>query len=126
MHQAYTDTRVIAQMDQHQVLAQRHEIMFKDGSAVVLHPVTVDGIVQPSLRALHQEGLCWVVFDLRRLHDEFSRGWLHGRPAETHAIVFVTLRAIYRRAAEFAVAAHMHGQLSWWQMPHVPRHADAA
>jgi hypothetical protein len=111
------DARVIASCEDFHVLAQRHEIMFKDGSAVGVHPISVGGSVQPFLRALKQEGLCWVVFDLRHLHAALEADLVRALPSDVPSVVFCALRALYPRALDFAVAVQMNGLISWWNMP---------
>lgn len=126
------DTRVIAQHARPEpaaalaVHAQRYEVMFKNGSSVQLHPVTVAGQKQPDtfLRALQRDGLRWLVFDLRKvLGPRHGAGLeedvLRLLPRDTPGVVFYTLRAAFPAAAAFVTAADACACATWW-------HADTA
>lgn len=126
------DTRVIAQYARPEpapglvVHAQRHEVMFKNGSSVQLHPVTVAGQEQPDtfLRALQREGLRWLVFDLRKVlgprHGAcLEEDVLRLLPRDTPGVVFYTLRAVFPQASTFITAADACACATWW-------HADTA
>lgn len=89
-----------------QVLAQRHEVMFKDGTAVHLHPVQQAGVQHTFLRAL-QCGGGWHVTDLRTHGPELEDDVLRLQPRDTQGVVFFTLRAAYRCRDEF-VARVLH------------------
>ena len=125
------DTRVIARhaapppAPALQIHAQRHEVMFHDGSAVHLHLVTA-AAPQPDafLRALRQEGLRWLVVDLREVlgphHGaELEKDVLRLLPCDTPGVVFYTLRAAFVHAAAFVTAADACACATWW-------HADTA
>jgi hypothetical protein len=108
------DTRVIQQHGCYQVHAQRFEIMFKDGSTVGLHPVCAEGQPQMFLRAVHYEGLRWLVFDVRRLHPDIEADILRLQPRDTPGVLFYTLRATFPRAAAFGCAVLAEAQATWW------------
>jgi hypothetical protein len=109
------DTRVIQRHGQHQVHAQRFEIMFKDGSTVGLHPVAAQGCPQTFLRALHYEGLRWIVFDLRQLSADMEADILRLQPRDTPGVIFYTLRHRYPTAGAFCAAVLLQQPLaSWW------------
>jgi len=93
------DTRIIQRYCGLDVLAQRFEIMFKDGTAVALHPVHAVGTPQMFLRAVHHEGLQWVVFDLRHLAAEMEADVLRLHTRDTPGVVFYTLRRQYPTAS---------------------------
>lgn len=92
------DTRVIAAHQGLQVHAQRYEIMFKDGTTLGLHPVVAHGTVQMFLRALHHEGLLWVVFDVRHLAPEIEADVLRLHARDTPGVVFYNLRRHFTTA----------------------------
>lgn len=115
------DTRVIAQHAGYTVHAQRHEVMFKDGRIVGLHPVTVDGQGRMFLRALQHEGLRWVVFDLRRAAPAIEPDLLAAPPRDVPGIVFYTLRGAFPTAAGFThLVTGTLAAAGWWA--HGPAH----
>lgn len=97
-----------------QVLAQRQEVMFRDGSTVQLHPVLRAGIAETFLRAVRQS--CrWVVIDLRYHSAEIEADILRLQPRDTPGVVFYTLRQAYPSARAFCdriALSHLH---AWWQ-----------
>lgn len=125
-----TDTRVIERNPGNglavQVHAQRHEVMFKNGSAVQLHLVSQPGMHQPDtfLRALQREGLRWMVFDLRKVlgrHGaELETDVLRSLPRDTPGIVFYTLRAVFAHASAFVTAADACACATWWHLDTAP------
>jgi hypothetical protein len=92
------------------VLALRHEVMFRDGSAVVLHPVAQMGGQHPFQRCLVHRGHA-TVFDLRdlcpELGDELPVAYQKDRPG----IVFYALRSRFPNAVDFAWWAARHARL---------------
>ncbi len=83
-----------------QVLAQRHEVMFKDGTAVHLHPVRAAGVQHTFLRAV-QCGDGWQVTDLRSHGPELEDDVLRLQPRDTQGVVFFTLRGAYATRQAF-------------------------
>lgn len=112
--QLHQDARIIQQHHNITVLAQRCEVMFRDGQAVGLHPVHIDGYLQPYLRALQHEGLCWMVFDLRHLSTEIEDDLKRLQPRDHPGAVFYTLRCKYPVRASFIDAVQHQAQHSWW------------
>jgi hypothetical protein len=88
------------------VLAQRQEVMFKDGTSVQLHPVQVGGTRDTFMRALQISG-AWMVTDLRHHGPELEDDVLRLQPRDTQGVVFFTLRGAYRCRDEF-VRAVLH------------------
>jgi hypothetical protein len=109
------DTRIIQRYCGLDVLAQRFEIMFKDGTAVALHPVHAVGTPQMFLRAVHHEGLQWVVFDLRHLAAEMEADVLRLHSRDTPGVVFYTLRRHFPTASDFLAKALAQRVAAWWQ-----------
>ena len=112
------DTRVIHRHGAYQVLAQRFEVMFRDGSTVQLHPVThteAPGACDTFLRAIHHEGLRWIVFDLRHLSAEVEADILRLLPRDTPGVVFYTLRQSFATAAALLVRVQDCAKAVWWQ-----------
>lgn len=114
------DDRIIQRHGTHAVLAQRYEIMWRDGSTVYLHPVTVDGAQAAYLRAIHHEGLTWLVIDVRQLAANIEADLMH-LPCRDHpGVIFFSLRGAYPNAAAFGDAiARRPAVATWW-------HADLA
>lgn len=101
------------------VITQRHEVRFRDGSAVGLHPVWCDGFPQIFHRALAgyelnaDRGGEWLCIDLRQLQcqprperlAELADDLRLCQPRDHDGVVFYTLRGAYRDATAFVAAA---------------------
>lgn len=98
------DARLIQALGAHTVLAQRHEVMFKDGLAVGLHPVLEAGAPHTYWRAVHAEGLCWLLFDLRHLSTEIEADLKMLKGRDHPGAVFYTLRGLYPTRKAFTQA----------------------
>lgn len=107
------DTSVIHRDGPLTVLAQRHEVMFRDGLAIGLHPVADHGQVQVYLRAVQAEGQPWVLFDLRHLGGELHDDLLRLQPRDHPGAVFFTLRLQFRTRAEFVDALDTLALRTW-------------
>lgn len=110
----FQDNRVIQASGQHQVHAQRCEVMFRDGTSVGLHPVSIDGDLQMFLRAVQTEGLQWAVFDVRHFGPDVEADIKRLQPRDSHGVVFYTLRLKYRTAAGFLEQARHSALATWW------------
>jgi hypothetical protein len=92
------------------VLALRHEVMFRDGSAVVLHPVAQMGGQHPFQRCLVHRGHA-TVFDVRdlcpELGDELPLAYQQDRPG----MVFYALRSRFPTAVDFTWHAARQARL---------------
>lgn len=108
-----------------QVLAQRQEVMFKDGSTVPLHPVLVAGKRNMFLRALQSDGH-WLVTDLRAHGPELEADVLRLQPRDTPGVVFFTLRATYRCRLEFLNAVALPAKQPAFSHVFSPVHPPAA
>ncbi len=113
------DNRIIQHHGAHTVHAQRFEVMFKDGSAVHLHPVsrTVPDIF---LRAVQLEGLRWLVFDVRHLVPTLEADLLRLDKRDHPGAVFYSLRGAYPTAAHFLAAAGDCAVARWWPSTEAP------
>jgi hypothetical protein len=98
------DNRPLAQEGAYTVLAQRHEVMFRDGQALGLHPVAAHGQVHVFLRAINVDGQRWVLFDLRRLGGELHDDLLRLQPRDHPGTVFFTLRGLFPTCRAFVDA----------------------
>lgn len=107
------DNRIIARQGPHTVHAQRFEVMFKDGSAVHLHPVS-RSVPEIFLRAVQLEGLRWLVFDLRHLAPCIEADLFRLELRDHPGAVFYTLRHAYPTAAAFTAAAADGAVARWW------------
>lgn len=119
-----------------QVLDERHEVMFRDGTAVVLRPVAAHGVPLLTQRALelpHFPGTTQLqLFDLARLVPRLDAD-LRGAPRrDATGLVFYLLRAAFNTAADFRAAANRNALGNWWpfsdgtyQWQPLPRAIDA-
>jgi hypothetical protein len=102
------------------VLAQRHEVMWRDGSSVQMHLVRIANQVEPDtfMRALQLEGLRWFAFDLRQVLDsqgrELEADVLRLQPRDTPGVVFFTLRGAFPTSGAFTAAVQARSTLQWW------------
>ena len=110
----HQDTRIVQQHGGHTVHAQRCEVMFRDGSTVGLHPVSIDGAVQMFLRAVQVDGLQWVLFDVRDYGPEVEADIQALPPRDAHGVVFYTLRLAFHNAKAFHTSLNQHAKATWW------------
>jgi hypothetical protein len=109
------DTRIIQRHEQLAVHAQRHEVMFKDGTSLALHPVSAHGTPQMFLRAVQHESGLWLVFDLRHLDKEIESEVLRLHSRDTPGVVFYTLRRYYTNATACLAGVLAQHTTSWQQ-----------
>lgn len=114
------DTRIIARHGRHEVLAQRHEVTWTNGSAVILHPVqvVVTGqlrVIQPTLRALQHRPGAWLLVDLRDLAFTLSADLASLPTRDAVGLVYFTLRHRYANAPAFETAALEAAREAWLQ-----------
>lgn len=112
-----TDTKVIQRHEGHQVLAQRYEVEWKDGSSVWLHALGVCGIEDPFLRAIQHQPNHWIVVDLRDLARSLEADIKRLRRQDAIGVVFYTLRLGYASAAAFLAAAIERNKAAWFAGP---------
>lgn len=116
----FADHRIIARQSQQagglEVLAQRHEVMWPDGTAVQLHPVYANSLPMLTLRALALPDGRLLVFDLAHLVRRLD-GELRACPTRDLAgHVFYTLRQAYRSAGQFSADALRHAKGAFWRL----------
>jgi len=112
------DTRTIAAHGPYTVLAQRFEVMWRDGSAVHLHPVCLaasPGETHRYLRAVQREGLTWSVFDLRHVDASIENDLITAHRSDMPGVVFFRLRLAYPNAARLLQAVHAAQLVTWWR-----------
>jgi hypothetical protein len=111
------DTRIIARQSAGagslQVLAQRHEIMWRDGTAVVLHPVQANALPMLTLRALALPGGQLLLVDLAKLVRRLDAELRTCPARDVPGHVFYTLRSAYGSAAAFTADAVRHAGGTW-------------
>lgn len=112
------DTRIIARQSAAagalEVLAQRHEIMFRDGTAVQLHPVHAHGLPMLTLRALEAPGAKLQLVDLARLVRRLDAELRTTQDRDIPGLVFYTLRQVYPSASLFVADVERHACGTWW------------
>jgi len=105
------------------VLPVRHEVMWRDGSSLQMHPVMVCGVVQPGLRAVLDPATgAALLVDLCRVVPQLRLELAQAAERDRVGLVFYSLRCTFKTAAEclqrVAQAAegrwvHRDGQLQW-------------
>lgn len=108
------DTRIITRHEQMAVHAERHEVMFKDGTSITLHPVSAGDAPQMFLRAVQHASGLWLVFDLRHLDKEIEAEVLRLHSRDTPGVVFYTLRRYYCSATA-CLAGVLAQRITSWQ-----------
>lgn len=82
----------------YRILGARHEIMFRDGSAIGLHLVQGIGVPELLLRAVRVD-FDWLVFDLRHVVKADIEGDMKRLDARDRVgVVFYTLRLAFPTA----------------------------
>jgi hypothetical protein len=123
------DTRILQQHGYLSVLSERHEVMFRDGSTVGLHPVAACGTVQMFLRAVrgdHLHAAKWYVFDLRHLHTGIEADMLRLPARDAPGLVFYVLRSLWGSAACFREEASQRAHAAWADEPQAAAEQAAA
>lgn len=116
------DHSILTRHGDYSVLTTQHEVSWPDGSRILLHPVSVHGSPEPFLRALHQGGLHWVVFDLRKLVPVLDADMRRLPPRDAQGVVFYSLRHAFANAATAMLAAMAHRDMVWLSYaPEQPR-----
>lgn len=113
-----TDTRIIARQSAAagalEVVAQRHEVMFRDGLAVQLHPVYAHGLPMLTLRALDTASGPLRLIDLTRLVRRLDAELRTTQAIDIPGVVFYTLRAEFKTAPQFIEAVERNAMGLWW------------
>lgn len=109
------DTRIIQRHEKLAVHDQRHEVMFKDGSSLALHPVSLNATPQMFLRAVHHDSGLWMVFDLRHLDKNIEAEVLRLHSRNTPGVIFYTLRRYYCSATACLAGVLAQHSTSWQQ-----------
>ena len=113
-----TDHRIIARQSATaggiEVLATRHEVMWPDGTAVLLHPVRSAAGLLRRQRALHRGDGTLQLISLSTLVPVLDDLLHLCQPMSDHTLVFGQLRARYRNAESLLAAATRTALGTWW------------
>jgi len=102
MFDCYTEPVVIALRGSYQVLAEREDIRWRDGTEVGIYRVIALG--KPDvrfLRAVRGSDTLWRVIDLREVDKHFAQDWLRAAHQDRNGIVLYTLRCTFESAKAF-------------------------
>lgn len=104
----FSDTRIISRIGSHEILAQRHEVMFHDGTAVWLHQVQRAGIPHLTLRTLATDSGCLLLFDLAALDRQLDADLRKAYERDRAGYVLCSMRQKYASKAAFVADARRH------------------
>lgn len=97
------------------VHSTRHEVQFRGcGTAVGLHPVSVDGHVHLFLRALPDDSGGWLVLDLRDLVPELAVDFVRHEGRDHPGLVFFSLRQCWPTRRSWMASAQANAR---WRGP---------
>lgn len=121
------DTKIIQRHGDHQVMAQRYEVMWPNGSTVGLHAVYDAGAEHAFLRAIEHEHLHWIVIDLRDLAPALATDIPKLPRRDAIGCVFHQLRADYPDARAFIWQAMVKCKTAWFagEMLHMAALSEA-
>lgn len=102
------DARIIHSHARLDVLAQRHEVMWRDGSSLWLHTLQLAGGDAPLLRALQVDG-AWACLDLSRAVPALADDLRCQPRRDAAGLIFFHLRGKWGSADGFV--AHMRPHL---------------
>lgn len=113
-----SDSRIIARQSEAagalEVLAQRQEVMFRDGLAVQLHRVQAHGQPMCTLRALEAPNSALQLIDLAKLLPHLDADLRTAHAIDIPSIVFYTLRGEFKTRAQFCSAVARTSGGTWW------------
>ena len=113
-----TDSRIIARQSAAagalEVVAQRHEVMFRDGLAVQLHPIHAHGLPMLTLRAMETPRGSLQLIDLAKLVRRLDADLRTTQAIDIPGVVFYTLRAEFKSAPQFIAAVERNATGTWW------------
>lgn len=98
------DARIIARAGAHEILGQRHEVMFNDGTAVGLHPINRAGVPQVTLRALATDAGGFLLFDVGALMRALDHDLRICHDRDRVGMVFFAARRAFRTKRDFVLA----------------------
>ena len=100
-----TDTKIIHRAGPFEVQAQRHEVMWPDGTALALHPVQQHGCGSLMHRAIKLPDGTFVIVDLERTLPPLGAELRRSPARDVPGVVFYTLRQSFSTAQEFQAQA---------------------
>lgn len=113
-----TDTRIIARQSAAagalEVVAQRHEVMFRDGLAVHLRAIHAHGLPMLTLRALESPRGALQLIDMAKLVRKLDVELRTTQAIDVPGVVFYTLRGEFKSAPQFIAAAERNAAGTWW------------
>jgi hypothetical protein len=89
----------------------RHEILWRDGTAIGIHPVLRDDVPEVFLRAVPGPDLRPVIVDLRAVVPAIGEDLQRAHPRDRPGLVFFTLRHRFSTMREFQAAAVERGRV---------------
>nr|WP_316642855.1 hypothetical protein [uncultured Roseateles sp.] len=99
------DTTPLHTIGAYTVIAERHDVQFRDDTTVGLHQVLQDGHPCMYLRCFVHDGLHAMLLDLRDLASALAAEIPLYHARDVPGLVMYTLRAKYSGLAEFTAAA---------------------
>jgi hypothetical protein len=108
-----TDSRIIHRFGPFEIQAQRHEILWNDGTSVALHPIKHFGSDSLFHRAIVMPAGLRIVFDIRKACPQLDRDLRLCLPRDVPGTVFYTMRQTFKTAAEFYTLALTRFELTW-------------
>lgn len=99
------------------VMAPRHEVMWRDGSTVQLHPVRRNGLHLHTVRAVRLDDHSLMLIDLARLLPALPATLRTTSPIDVPGVLFYSLRLGFATAPRFLLAAQPHAAGIWRRMP---------
>lgn len=98
------DTTPLLRIGKYTVLAERHEVLFRDDSIVGLHQVLHDGVPSVYLRCFVHDSLHALIFDVRHLAGSLAAEIPSCPARDLQGLVCFTMRLRFASATEFAGA----------------------
>jgi hypothetical protein len=107
----FNDTRIICRHGSRDVLQQRFELQWADGSMMQSHAVAAHGVTDHALRALPMPGERFLLVDVGRLCPSLREDLPPAFERDRPGLVFFALRRQYRTRDAFIEAAAAIGEL---------------
>lgn len=105
----HIDARIIRAHGRCAVLAQQHEVMWRDGSALWLHHVQIGGLDAPLLRALQVDGE-WALLDIARALPALADDMRVQPRRDSQGLIWFHLRGRWGSADGFIAHIRPHLQ----------------
>lgn len=99
------DHAPIATIGPYTIIAERHEVLFRDDTTVGLHQVIENGTISRYLRCVFHGELHALIVDVRDLARSLAAELPIAQDRDVQGLVCITFRLRYSTAAEFLAAA---------------------